>query len=312
MSDGMQPAEALVVVDPDLDADLARLIRTTAPEHLPSPAPESLAAPWTGAMDAFGEPMAMTGTMLIPFGLLAGGVWVAVAPLATVAVVGAVAVPKIRKLAQQRTDVERLGAVRQRYILTSELIDEAAQLLVRAVRASEQIMDSAVHLLDLVDSARNATGLPVEQWEIAVTLRSYSRLSANEPAYPAGNDAREVLSARRQAMAISLTSIQQRVEALEAYAARTREADRRLRELQQIEHLAQDNEAVLDLVARTARDEHAIADLQSRQGLQHVDEHLITALSAAREAAVIALPPSAVGADCDRHAPDVTVHGEVV
>ncbi|WP_329020427.1 hypothetical protein [Streptomyces sp. NBC_01601] len=291
MSSVAQPAEAPVVIDPGLDADLAQLIRATAPSLLSSPDPAALAAPWTGVIDAWGKPMVTSSPMLIALGLLAGGAWAVVAPVASLTVAGAAAVPEIRKLARQRNDVVRVGAVRDQYVLPWELVDDAAVLLLRAVRACEQIMNSSVHELDLVDSARNATRLPVEQWEIAVTLRAYSRLTGAEPDSVAGDNAREVLRARRQAMSASLASIRRRVEALETYAAQTGEADRRLRELRQIEALTEDNDEVLDLLARTARDEHAIAELRSMQRLQPADEDFAMALAVARDAAVIALSP---------------------
>ncbi|MEV4000289.1 hypothetical protein ACFYPK_31760 [Streptomyces halstedii] len=92
-------------------------------------------------------------------------------------------------------------------------------------------------------------------------------------------------------MRTSLNGIARRVGALESYAEQVAQADDRYRELQQIQALTDGSSDVLDFLARTARDDLAVAEIEGLTGeAAAVAAFFTTALESAKEAAVIALP----------------------
>ncbi|MFJ5294890.1 hypothetical protein [Streptomyces sp. NPDC088348] len=68
------------------------------------------------------------------------------------------------------------------------------------------------------------------------------------------------------------------------------QADDRYRELQQIQALTDSSDDVLDFLARTVRDDLAIAEVEGMTGEAAVAATFTTALESAKGAAVIALP----------------------
>ncbi|MDD9375089.1 hypothetical protein M8Z33_00030 [Streptomyces sp. ZAF1911] len=100
--------------------------------------------------------------------------------------------------------------------------------------------------------------------------------------------------ARRQALRVSRDGVEQRIAALEEYAAQVCEADLRYQELQQIQRLVEGNDEALDLLARTAADALAVAEIQAMSTeAAIVAKTFSTALDRASAAAVIALPTRA-------------------
>ncbi|GHE76232.1 hypothetical protein [Streptomyces vinaceus] len=97
-----------------------------------------------------------------------------------------------------------------------------------------------------------------------------------------------------QALRVSRDGVEQRIAALEEYAAQVREADLRYQELQQIQRLAEGNDEALDLLARTAADALAVAEIEAMaKEAAIVAKTFSTALDRASAAAVIALPTRA-------------------
>ncbi|MFD9634963.1 hypothetical protein ACFWX8_30490, partial [Streptomyces violascens] len=122
-------------------------------------------------------------------------------------------------------------------------------------------------------------------------LRTYSHLVKAEPKDPEGSKVVALLDTRRQALKTSLDGIERRVAALEAYADQVAAADDQYRELQQIQQLTNGSDDVLDLLASTARDDLAVAEIEGMTGqAAAVDATFTAALDAAKEAAVVALP----------------------
>lgn len=187
--------------------------------------------------------------------------------------------------------LSELDRARKGCVQPKDLTPEARTLLARAQRAKKVILTSTVHRQDLIDRQRNELSLPIQEWEIADALREYSRLVRNEPAKPKSEKVVELLDTRRRALDLSREGIERRVSALEAYAVQVAEADRQYVELQQIRQLTAGSDDVLDLLARTARDDLAVAEVE---GMTHeaavVAATFTTALETARQAAVIALP----------------------
>lgn len=90
---------------------------------------------------------------------------------------------------------------------------------------------------------------------------------------------------------MSLAGVERRVTALETYAGQVREADRQYKELRQIQKLSDASSDILDLLARTAADDLAMAEIEGLTGeAATFAASFSAALESARGAAVIALP----------------------
>ncbi|MFE0852236.1 hypothetical protein [Streptomyces mutabilis] len=189
--------------------------------------------------------------------------------------------------------LRELDEFRARYVQPSQLTDEAQTLLARAQQARRTVLGSSVHRCDLIDRQRNEVALPHQEWEIAEALREYSRLMKAEPAKPRGSMVAAVIDVRRKSLATSLRGIERRVVALEAYADEVRRADDRFQELKQIQQLTQGSADVLELLARTARHDHAVAEIDGMNAqAEAVAATFTAALESAKEAAAIVLPPA--------------------
>ena len=185
----------------------------------------------------------------------------------------------------------RLMDLRQHCVLREDLTEDAGRLLARADTAARAVLGSTVHLEELLDRQRNEGLLPAQEWELAVELREYSRLVRKAPKSPQGAEVVHLLAERRRKLLISRDGIERRVKALEAYASRVAEADRRYEELRQIQELTEGDSEVLDFLARTVRDDLAVAELEGiTGGASIVVESLRNAITSARRAAVVALP----------------------
>ncbi|MFE1190108.1 hypothetical protein [[Kitasatospora] papulosa] len=185
---------------------------------------------------------------------------------------------------------QRLTELKDRCVQPSDLNDDARTLLARAQQATRSVLTSAVHRFDLIDQQRNEVSLPRQEWEAAEALREYTRLVKAEPSNAKGGKVAALLDIRRRALRASLDGITRRVEALESYAEQVAQADDRYRELQQIQDLTEGSDDVLDFVARTVRDDLAVAEIEGMTGeAAAVAGAFTTALESAKEAAVIAL-----------------------
>ncbi|MFJ5811879.1 hypothetical protein [Streptomyces sp. NPDC093093] len=193
--------------------------------------------------------------------------------------------------ASRNKSARRLAELRSRCVRPGELNDDARTLLARAQQAKKAVRTSAVHRFDLIDRQHNEVSLPRQEWEIAEALREYTRLVKAEPANPEGGKVTALLNTRRRALRASLDGITRRVNALESYAEQVAKADDRYRELQQIQALTDGSDDVLDFLARTARDDLAVAEIEGMTGkAAAVADAFTVALESAKEAAVIALP----------------------
>ncbi|MGW3424464.1 hypothetical protein [Streptomyces phaeochromogenes] len=198
------------------------------------------------------------------------------------------------EVAGYNATLDRLTEARNRCVRPSELAEEARTLLARAQQAKTTVLASSVHRFDLIDRQRNEMALPQQEWEIAEALREYTRLVKAEPKNPRGDKVAALLGTRRKALKTSLDGIARRVTALESYADQVTAADDRYKELQQIHQLAEGGGDVLDLLdllARTVRDDLAVAEIEGMTGeAAAVATTFTSALESAKEAAVIALP----------------------
>jgi hypothetical protein len=115
---------------------------------------------------------------------------------------------------------------------------------------------------------RRARGsaLAAQEWDIAQALREHARLRARRselPATSAGPVTAGLLDRQSQAAYLADVSVAGRVAALERYAAEVREADAAYRDWEQAAALGELSGQHLDMLARTAADEHGIAEIEA-------------------------------------------------
>ncbi|SEM80242.1 hypothetical protein [Streptacidiphilus jiangxiensis] len=193
-------------------------------------------------------------------------------------------------------DTRNLRAVtrlaREHAVRSDTLAAPAARLLKRAQAAAAAIRESRMHSTDLAGLRhRTEEHLPAELWEIARTLREYSSLAQSNSGGEGEDRVADLRKSERSALATVLTSTERRVEALELYARRCAEADRRYEALAAVEELEARGERVMELLARTAADDVAAEDSRRlADQAAAAGEALSEALDQAKDAAVIALP----------------------
>jgi hypothetical protein len=175
-----------------------------------------------------------------------------------------------------------------RYLTGADFDARSRVLLRRAQDAIDAVTSSLVCRDDLLDRHATSAALTGQEWDIAVALREQAQLRARRaelrvrraewPAGRAGPQAAALLSqqdraARLGPQAAALLSQQdraaqlaeastiRRVEALERYAAEVGAADSAYRDGKQSAALAELHDRHLDMLARTAADEHGIAEI---------------------------------------------------
>jgi hypothetical protein len=192
-----------------------------------------------------------------------------------------------------------LRQVRQRDRVVSPLALEleCRKLLQRAQRAIATIVTSRVYAGDL----RGAVEEPVlrqHEWEIAVALREITELLLDLVSSYGGGTAgpmtAAVLVSQSRAISIARDATTARVLALELLAAQVAAAEAARRDWETAHRMAASNDKYLDLVARTAADQRAIAEItglaeQAGEAAQALRETLQRATLAAE---ALALPES--------------------
>jgi hypothetical protein len=152
---------------------------------------------------------------------------------------------------------------RDQVVAPSSLDGACRQLLRRAQAAIDSVLDSGADEAGLPDSVAEAT-LRQHAWEIAVALRDITDLRAEHElntAASAGPMTAAVLEPHQRAVQLAQDAILSRVTALERYAAEVSAAEIAYRDWQDALRLSDLNDWYLDLVARTAADEHAVVEI---------------------------------------------------
>jgi hypothetical protein len=111
-----------------------------------------------------------------------------------------------------------------------------------------------------------SAALAEQEWDIALALREQARLRANRAELSGigpGAVTAALLDRQIQAAELAEASVTSRVAALERYVTEIGEADAAYRDWQQAAALAELGDQHLDLLARSAADEHAIAELDA-------------------------------------------------
>jgi hypothetical protein len=194
----------------------------------------------------------------------------------------------------------RTGPVRQtryRDLVVSPLALEleCLKLLQRAQRAIATIVTSRVYAGDLRGTVEEPV-LKQHEWEIAVALREITELLLDLVWSYAGGTAgpmtTAVLVSQNRAISIARDATAARVQALESLAAQVAAAEAARRDWETAHRMAANNDKYLDLVARTAADQHATVEITglAEQAAEAAQAFRETLQRAALAAEALALP----------------------
>jgi hypothetical protein len=153
-----------------------------------------------------------------------------------------------------------------RYLTDLDFDAPGRVLLRRAQDAIDAVTSSEVCRDDVLDQAGVSTALADQEWDIAVAVRQHGRLRSSRALIRttgAGPATAALLGRQAEAADLAESSVAARVDALEDYAAEVREADAAYRDWQQASRLADLHGQHLDMLARTAADEHGIAAIEA-------------------------------------------------
>jgi hypothetical protein len=152
---------------------------------------------------------------------------------------------------------------RDQVVAPSSLDRACRQLLLRAQAAIDSVLDSGADEAGLPGIVAEGT-LRQHEWEIAVALRDITDLRAEHEfnaTASAGPLTDSVLGPQQRALQLAQDAIESRVSALEHYTAEVLATRSAFQDLQDALRISNLNDSYLGLVARTAADEHAIAEI---------------------------------------------------
>lgn len=168
---------------------------------------------------------------------------------------------------QHRSSRHDLQLSRSKVIFPENLDETCGTLLGRAQGAIGIILGSHVRAAGLLGTPVDDTLLRLHEWEIADKLREITRLRAllttNTLGTPHGPMTAYVLRAQQRAIELAQQGTTSRILALERYASQIIAADDAERDWQQATRLSTLNDEYLDLVARTASDDHAADEIEN-------------------------------------------------
>lgn len=183
---------------------------------------------------------------------------------------------------------------RDQVVVPSSLDAVCRPLLLRAQDAIRSALDSGPDEADLPEIVAEST-LRWHEWEIAVALRDITELRAEHDvnaAASAGPMTDAVLEPQQRALQLAQDAIASRVTALERYAAEMLTAGTAYRDWQDALRVSHLNDRYLDLVARTAADEHAVTEIGglTEQAAEAARAFRETVGQVSQAAAALALP----------------------
>jgi hypothetical protein len=159
---------------------------------------------------------------------------------------------------------------RDQVVLPSALDRLSRELLIRAQIAIGAALDPVTDDDPVTGDAGQSPDILAEstlrwhEWQIAIALRDITDLRAEyeyNAAASSGPLTSSVLGPQQRALQLAQDAIESRVTAVERYAAEVRAARSAIRDLHDALRISNLNDSYLDLVARTAADEHAIAEI---------------------------------------------------
>ena len=248
--DSEDPGQVSPVADPGLADQARRLAR-----QVDNPANGAAAAAGCG-----GLVVSTAGiTVAVVFHFVAGlsWWWVGGGVLAAAAILMATRVIEVSSGAPDHRD-------RDRIVDPSDLDDPCRELLLRAQRTIATVLGSEVYASDVLDHAAGEMVLRRHEWDIAAALREITRLRAELAASAAVGGAGPMAAAvldSQHAITLARDATEARVGALESYAVQVQAADAAQQDWLSALRLSGLNSQYLDLVARTAAGEHALAEI---------------------------------------------------
>jgi hypothetical protein len=151
-----------------------------------------------------------------------------------------------------------------RCLTASDFDARSSALLGRAQDAIDAVRSSDVCQAGLLDAGSYGAALATQEWEIALALRQQTELRearAQLPAIAEDSPARELLDRQHECAHLADQSIAARVTSLEELAAEVRRADNAYRDWRTYGAVSDLADRHLDMLARTAADSHAIAEI---------------------------------------------------
>jgi hypothetical protein len=186
-----------------------------------------------------------------------------------VTVTAAVAGTRLARFGQVRVADPAAAAARTyhgRYLTSDDFDPRARVLLRRAQDAIDSVNSAAVSRDGLLDEVSTSAALAAQEWEIALALRDQAGLRGKRAELTGPRHrtpAAELLNQHRRAARIAERSVIGRIRALERYAAEIRAVDAAYRDWRQHAAVSELTGQHLDMLARTAADEHGIAALSA-------------------------------------------------
>lgn len=159
---------------------------------------------------------------------------------------------------------------RDQIVLPSALDRMSRELLIRAQVAISSALDPLADDDPVTGGAMESPDILADstlrwhEWQIAIALRDITDLRAEyeyNAAASTGPLTSSVLGPQRRALQLAQDAIESRITAVERYAAEVSAARSAIRDLHDALRISNLNDSYLDLVARTAADEHAIAEI---------------------------------------------------
>lgn len=153
-----------------------------------------------------------------------------------------------------------------RYLTGADLDVPGRALLRRVQEAADAIRSAAVSKAGLLDEVAADAALAGQEWDIALALREQGSLRASREAVgdpPPGSAGAKLLAQHHDVARAAEESIIRRVVALERYATEVRAADDAYRQRLQHAAIAGLSAPHLEMLARTAADDHGIAELDA-------------------------------------------------
>jgi hypothetical protein len=159
---------------------------------------------------------------------------------------------------------------RDQVVLPSALDRTSRELLIRAQTAISSALDPLADDDPVTGDAMESPDILADstlrwhEWQIAITLRDLTDLRAEyefNAAASTGPLTSSVLGPQQRALQLAQDAIESRITAVERYAAEVRAARSAIRDLHDALRISNLNDSYLDLVARTAADEHAITEI---------------------------------------------------
>jgi hypothetical protein len=152
-----------------------------------------------------------------------------------------------------------------RYLTAADFDAPSRRLLRRAQDAVDAVTSAQVFRAGLLDRAATGLALAGQEWDIAVALREQARLRAIRAGLAAaepGPRAAAALGRQARAAQLAQASVADRITALERYAAEVGQAEVAYRDWTQAAAVAASGRRHLDMLARTAADEHGVAEIE--------------------------------------------------